>query len=170
MSTAIRIPLQLSTVNLGNANAFWTTKDGSNYDYGYVAFKDAATGTATYMGIVPQNLASSPQWNLVLHHTKNASGGAGNNVVLSVSALDLSDSATVDDTLTSLISSQAVACDGTALDLTITSLSGSNFDGTEALAAGNLLVVEISREGGDANDNIDTQWNLLGVYLHANVN
>jgi hypothetical protein len=154
------------TVSLANSNAFWTTKDGTNFDYAYVAFKDAVTGTATYYGVIPKNVAGTPAWNLVLHH--HAESGAGGNAILTVSGLDFATNAAKDAALTALITTTAVAV-STSANTTISTLSGSNFDGTEAVATNNRLIVQVSRIGGDGSDTLGVQWNLEQVVLQIDV-
>lgn len=166
MATRLHIPLTLATVSLANANAFWTAKDGTNFDYGHVAFADAVTGVATYYGMIPQNVASTPAWNLILHH--HAESGSGGNVVLTVKAKDFATNVAKDAALTSLHTTATFAV-STSANTTITTLSGTNYDSTEAVAAGNLLVVEVSRIGGNASDTVNAQWNLAMVCLRVDI-
>jgi len=166
MATTVKIPLQLSTVNLADANAFWATKDGTNYDYGYVGFVDAATGTATYWGIIPQNVNATPAWDVVLYHGANA--GAGGNVILNVDAIALNDGETVDAALTALVASKSLATGAAGL-VQLDNLASTNFDGTLTVAAGDLLIVEVNRLGGDGSDTVGDQWNLYAVVLEVDI-
>jgi hypothetical protein len=166
MPTTVHIPLALSAVNMADANCFWTAKDGTNFDYGCLAFKDAALGKALFWGIVPKNLAATPAWNLILHH--KAASGTGGNVVLTVKAKDVPTATALDAALTALHSSTAFAVE-TSANLTITTLSGTNYDSAEAIAAGNLLLVEVSREAADVNDTVNAEWNLLALVVRVDV-
>lgn len=166
MPTTVNIPLQLLTVSLANANAFWTAKDGTNYDFGFVAFKDAVTGTATFWGIVPQNVAATPAWNLILWHGANA--GVGGNVILNVKAKDFADAATIDAALTALETGLSLATGASGL-VQKDATNAGDYDVEEALAAGNLLIVEITRDGGNVSDTVGDQWNLHAVVLRIDV-
>lgn len=158
MATTVNIPLTLSTVNLGDANAYWSVIDGTNFDYPVYVFKDAVTGTLYFEGIIPPNVAGTPAWNLILW-SKGASGSGG-DVVLTVSAKDYPTATAFDAALTALVTTTAFTIN-TSANTTKTSLSGTNFDGTEAVAAGNKLVVAISRIGGNGSDTLNVDWYLL---------
>lgn len=166
MATTVRIPLALASVNLANSNAFYTTKDGTNFDYSYVSYLDAVTGITWWTGIIPQNVAPTPAWNLVLYH--HADSGSGGNVVLTVTAKDFATGDAKDAALTSLHSSATFSVN-TSANLTVTTLSGTNYDGTEAVAAGNRLIVEIQRVGGSGSDTVNATWNLEMVSLRIDI-
>lgn len=158
MATTVNIPLALSTVNLGDANAYWSVVDGTNFDYPIYVFTDAVTGTLYFEGIIPPNVAGTPAWNLILW-SKGASG-TGGDVVLTVSAKDFATNAAYDAALTALVSTTAYTIN-TSANTTKTTLGGTNFDGTEAVAAGNKLVVAVSRIGGNASDTLNVNWYLI---------
>lgn len=170
MATSVRIPLQLMTVNLSNANAFWQAKDGTNFDYGYVAYLDNVDGISYWWGIVPKNLSATANWTLIIHHGANA--GSGGNVILNVSALDFADGATIDAALTVLETGRSLAT-GTSGLMQIDNLAttgASIFDADEAITASNFLVVAITRDGDNASDTVADQWNLFSVILECDVN
>lgn len=158
MATTINIPLALSTVGMSNANAFWKAIDGTNFDYGVYCFLDAVTGIMTFEGIVPSNVAATPAWNLILW--SKAVSGAGGNIVLTVNGKDYPTATAYDGALTSLISTTAYAIN-TSANTTKTTLSGTNLDGTEAVAAGNKLIIEVQRIGGNGSDTLNADWYLL---------
>lgn len=166
MATTVHIPLALSAVGSSGAGAFWKLLDGTNHDRGCVAFRDQNVGIATYAGVVPQNLAGTPSWALRLHHSANS--GAGTNVVVIVRAKDFANSDTVDVALTALHQNEVVAVNSAGV-LTQTMLTGSSYDATEALVAGNLLLVEILRIGSHASESLGGDWNLEQVVLRVDV-
>ena len=169
MATSIQIPMALSTVSLANSNCFWTTKDGTNFDYSYLAFKDAVAGTALFWCIVPKNLAGTANWTIKIHH--GVDSGAGGNVILDISALDFADGATIDAALTSLEADRTLATGAAGL-LQIDNLATTGaaiFDADEAITAGNLLLVQITRDGANASDTLSATWALLAVILECDV-
>lgn len=172
MATTIQIPLQLLTVNLADANAYWAAIDDTNFDFGAVTFESATAGKAYWGGIVPKNLAGTPAWNLIIHHTTHSGTGAS-AVCLTVKALDFADGAQKKGaTLTSLIScatAQTSASAALLMTNLASTLGGSaNFDGVEAIGAGNDLVVEIIRQGGDQSDTA-RKWEINNVVLQCDV-
>lgn len=159
--------MRLLAVSQSNGNAFWSVLDGTNFDYDFVEFADAVTGDSWWGCDVPINLATTPAWNLKLYH--KAASGAGGNVVLTVDALDRPTAAAFDSALTSLHASATFTVE-TSANLTITTLSGTNYDGTEAIAASNFLVVHIARVGGSGSDTVNAAWRLIQVVLRCDVN
>lgn len=159
MATTVNIPLAMMTPSLANANAYYSVVDGTNFDYPIYVFTDAVTGIITFWGIIPPNVAGTPAWNLILW--SKAASGTGANVVLTVNGKDYPTATTYDGALTALVSTTAFAIN-TSAQTTKTTLSGTNFDGTEAVAAGNFLVVEVQRIGGNGSDTLNVDWYLLG--------
>lgn len=151
--------MRLSTVSMANGNAYWTAIDGTNFDYDVFVFTDAVTGTITFDCIVPPNVAGTPAWNIILW-SKGASG-AGGDVVLTVNAKDYPTATAFDAALTAMVTTTAFTIN-TSANTTKTSLSGSNFDSTEALGAGNKLIVEINRIGANASDTLNVNWYMMG--------
>jgi hypothetical protein len=172
LATTIQVPLELLTVNLADANAYWNAIDDTNFDFGAIHFESATAGKAYFGGIIPKNLAGTPAWNLFLHHMV-ASGTGASAVTLTINALDFANgSSKKGATLTSII---ACATAGTSASANIvftniaSTLGGSaNLDGVEALGAGNDLVVEIIRQGADAGDTARI-WQLVNVILQVDV-
>jgi hypothetical protein len=160
-------PLDLMTVGVANANAFVDTIAGTNFDYSGVRFVDAVTGCVNYKHKVLANLATTPAWNLVLTH--KAVAGTGGNVILTVKAKAFATNVVWDSALTALHTSSAFVVN-TSANTTITTLSGTNYDATVALGAGNLLVVQICRNGGDVNDTVNADWLLVDAAVRYDVN
>ncbi len=157
MATTVYIPLALSTVNIADANAFWTAIDGTNFDYGVYSFIHKSTGTLVFEGIIPQNVAGTPAWDVVLYH-KSATGTSG-TVGITSSAMAYSTAENHDVALTTLTTTKSTS---TTTQVTITLLNGGSLDGTLAVTAGEKFVLSLSRVGAVAPDNIVASWYLLG--------
>ena len=164
-------PMPLSTISVSNANAFVDTIDGTNFDYSGVRFVDAVTGDSFWSFKIPPNLAATPAWNLIITH--KAVSGAGGNVSLFVECLDFATNVAFDAALTDLWGTAANPDEkavSTSANTTITTISGTNFDGTEAIVASNYLVCRIARIGADANDTLGVDWLLLDVSVRIDEN
>src|SRR3990167_5965079 len=158
MATTVYIPLQLSTVNLANANAFWTSVDGTNFDYGAFSYINKSTGTLTFEGIIPQNVAGTPAWDVVLYHRLSGQVTSG-TVAITASAMAYSTDENYDVALTSLTLTKSTS---TTTQVTITLLNGGSLDGTLAVTAGEKFVLSLSRGGTASTDTIVASWFLLG--------
>ena len=157
MATTVYIPLALSTVNIADANAFWTAIDGTNFDYGVYSFIHKSTGTLVFEGIIPQNVAGTPAWDVVLYHAL-ASGTSG-TVAISASAMAYSTDENYDVALTTLTVTKSTT---TTTQATITLLNGGSLDATLAVTAGEKIVLSLSRVGANAADVNVVSWYLLG--------
>lgn len=157
MATTVYIPLALSSINLADANAYWTAIDGTNFDYGVFAFIHSSTGTLVFEGIIPQNVAGTPAWDIVLYH-KSATGTNG-NISITADAMAYSTAENYDVALTSLTVTKATA---TTTQATISLLNGGSLDGTLAVTAGEKFVLSLSRVGADSTDTYVDSWYLLG--------
>jgi hypothetical protein len=90
-------------------------------------------------------------------------------VVLDIAGLDFADGATIDSALTALETDLAVATGAAGLQQ-IDEVDATGYDGTEAVAASNLLIISIKRDGDHASDTLSAQWNLLAVHLRIDIN
>jgi len=166
MPTTIRIPLELVTVQLTSANAFWTAKTGTTIDMGYVAYLDGGEGISTWQTPIPSNVAVTPAWNLDYKHVANTSGGG--NVMLTAQVRAVNDGEELDGAYT-LVSSAATFVVAVANTLNIDASSGGNFDSVAGVAADDVLLVRITRHGGNASDTLGVQWNLWYPLLKIDV-
>lgn len=157
MATTIYIPLAISTVNIADANAYWTAIDGTNFDYGVFAFISKSTGTITFEGIIPQNVAGTPAWDVVLYHA-SASGTSG-TVGITASAKAYATTSNFDVALTTLTTTKSTS---TSTQVTISLLNGGSLDGTLTVAAGNKFILSITRGGTASTDTIVSSWYLIG--------
>lgn len=160
----IRMPLALMTVQPDSANAFWKASTLPLLDMAYVGFLDNGEGVATYWGVVPFNLHPDPNWNLVFYSMVNE--GTGGTAVVSTRASAVAHGESAAYTL--LASAGAYLMQGTTA-LTVSAVSGGTFDTVVALASGDLVLVEVTRHGGNSGDTVGAQWNVLSVAADCNV-
>lgn len=165
MATTIKIPLELLTVEVNSANAFWTAKSGANIDQAHIAFVDAGNGSATFWGYLPNNLNATPAWNLDIGHY--AESGSGGNVVVTFAARAYSNN--LIDAAPTVISSAAVIAVNTSGTYTYSAVSGGDFDSAVSVSATNIIIVEATRHGGNAGDTVNAQWNLHTVVMRCDI-
>ena len=166
MATTVRIPLELLTVAVNSANAFWTAKSGASIDQSYIAYVDSGLGTSFWWGYVPSNVSATPAWSLEAYHSTNV--GAGGDVVLNVFARVLSNTSTIDIAPTMLVNSAVVAVGATNV-ISYSALSGGNFDSVVSLSATNYVIVKFNRDGGNTSDTLSDQWNLASVVMKVDI-
>lgn len=157
MATTVYIPLALSTVNIADANAYWTAVDGTNFDYGVYAFISKSTGTLTFEGIIPQNVDGTPSWDVVLYHKSDT--GTSGTVAITASAAAYTSAENFDIALTTLTVTKATT---TTTQVTVTLLNGGSLDATLTVSAGDKFILSLSRVGANANDNIVSIFQLIG--------
>ncbi len=160
----VRIPLALLTVQPDSANAFWRAVTLPLLDQAHVGFLDGGLGIATYWGLIPFNLHPDPSWTLYAYHMPN--GGAGGNALLNVLASAVTHAETAAYTL--LANSAAIATQANTT-MTVSAISGGDFDAVVAISNGDFLFVEVRREAQAVGDTVGDQWNLLSLALHCNV-
>ena len=158
MPTTISIPMALVTVGMNTGNTYWAAKSGSQVDDGHVRYVDGGLGRATYWMVTPRNIDASEAWTLDIHH--HADSGAGGNVVLSAFAQASTGLNILDANTTLLVASSAYNADST---MTITRLSGGNFDSVVGLSANTYLRVILIRSGNDGSDTVGADWNLNSI-------
>jgi hypothetical protein len=93
-----------------------------------------------------------------------STGGAGGNVVLTVSAKVFATNVAWDAALTALHTTATFAI-STSANTSLTTLSGTNYDATVALSASNMLVISFCRVGGNAGDTINADWLLIDLQI-----
>jgi hypothetical protein len=152
----------LMTVSATDGNAFVNTADGTNFDYTGIVFADAVTGCTYWKHRIQPNLATTPAWNLAM--LSKSTGGAGGNVVLTVSAKVFATNVAWDAALTALHTTATFAI-STSANTSLTTLSGTNYDATVALSASNMLVISFCRVGGNAGDTINADWLLIDLQI-----
>lgn len=157
MATTVYIPLALSTVNIADANAYWTAVDGTNFDYGVYAFVSKSTGTMTFEGIVPQNVDGTPSWDVVLYHKTDT--GTSGTVAITATAAAYTSAENFDIALTSLTLTKST---NTSTQVTVSLLNGGSLDGTLTLAAGDKFILQISRGGTASTDTLVSVFHLIG--------
>lgn len=151
------VPMRMMTIQVGAANAFVDTIDGTNFDYSGVRYLDAVTGKSNWTA----NIATAPT-NLVLKH--KAISGAGGNVSLGIYCVSKADNEAYDDTVTYIKGASGNPDESvvnTSANLTRTAISLSGL----TMAAGDEITCGIDRVGGDALDTLGVDWLLIGVSL-----
>ena len=161
---AIRLPLALLTVQPDSANAFWVATTLPLLDMAHVGFVDGGEGVATYWGLVPYNLHPDPNWNLYFYHMTNA--GAGGNAIVTVRGAAVTHAESL---AYSVLQSAGSYATQAATTLTISAVSSGSLDPALTVASGDLLFVEVNRHGGNTNDTVGQQWNLVSLAVQCNV-
>ena len=164
----IRIPLALLTIQPDSANAFWTARTGANVDFAEVRFLDAGEGIATWWGIVPFNVAPSPRWNLDLYSVAGTATAAGSAMYTVVSKA-VATGEDLDSAAYTLIASAQVSSIFRSTTLTISAVSGGNFDAVVAVSNGDYLLVQLNRHGGQVVDSIGDFWDIKAVTMKVDV-
>ena len=160
----IRIPMALLTVQPDSSNAFWMATTLPLLDMAHVGFVDGGEGVATYWGLVPFNLHPDPNWNLAFYHMTNA--GAGGNAIVTVRGAAVTHA---ESFAYSLVQSAGSYATQAATTLTISAVSSGSLDPVLTVASGDMLFVEVNRHGGNTNDTVGQQWNLLSLAADFNV-
>lgn len=163
------VPLSVDTINVGDSNAYMDTMDRTNYDTSVTRFTDNVTGCVHYKADIPANLATTPAWNVRIWHS--AVSGAGGNVVLTLTAKTFATNVAKDAAYTSLtLPSSGVVAVSTSANTTLTTLGSTNFDGTVALTANQLLRLTLCRTGGSGSDSLNVDWLLEHISLRVDLN
>ena len=166
MATTVRIPLSILTVQPDSANAYYVTSTRTNLDISYIQFVDSGNGACTYWGKIPNNVASTPAWNLDIDHEANS--GSGGNAVLTINARTFSNN-TIDVALTRVLSAGAISTNTAGTWTYTAAVSGGNFDSVVAVSANNFILIEVNRHGGNSNDTLNAHWNLNSVAMRIDV-
>lgn len=155
------IPVSLltpaSAVSAGNS--FWSVGALTNYDLGRWEFVKDVGGKIYGQVLVPSAI-STTAGSLILHIAANATTGVTR---LSVATKAVADAESVNPTFTAE-TAQDITVPGTAYlrkDVTFTL--------TEALAGGDILLVQVYHEGAHGNDSLAVNTLLLGATLQVSV-
>lgn len=163
---SIRMPMALLTVQPDSANAFWTANTLPLLDVGHVCFVDSGEGIATYWTTVPFNVHPDPNWTIVAYHMPDA--GAGGNAIVSLKATAVTHAETA--AFVRISSAHSFATQATtALAIAVATLGVGVFDAVVPVSAGDLVFVEVTRHGGNADDTVGAQWNLYTLAFQCNV-
>jgi hypothetical protein len=164
----IRIPFALLTVQPDSANAFWISTTGTNVDMAAVRFADSGEGIATYWSLVPQNLATTPAWNLDFY-SKMPSATAANSAMVTTRAKAVADGEDADASAYTIVSSAGLYRIFRATTLTVSAVSGGNFDSVVSLTTNDMLLVEVDRHGGNSSDSLSDAWDLCSLVMRVDV-
>lgn len=159
------IPLRLDTANFADANAVIIPQDRTNYDTNVIEFVDTGPGCIHFKTHIPANVAATPAWNVIMYHS--ASSGTGGPIQLTLSATtNLAKSASL--TGLTLASSGVVTVDTSANVTGPTTLGATNFDGMVAIAANQLLRLQLCRTPAAGGDTLGVSWYLESIVLRFN--
>src|SRR3990167_146437 len=126
----IRIPMALLTVQINSANAYWTAAtNGGFIDEAYIIHSDSGKSVSSWWCKVPNNVNSTPAWNIEIDSYPTASSAG--ILVLSASGLSIATGESANGAGTALVSGGSFTLRHTNI-LTTSTLSATNFDGTLA--------------------------------------
>lgn len=158
-SATATFPIDLMTPisSSSGGNVFWTVAALTGYDFGHWEFVKDVGGKVFGLVQVPAGL-SGTGGNIILNIAANATTGVTR---LSVASKAVADAESINPTLTSE-TAQDITVPGTAyLRKKVT------FALTEALAAGDVLIVSVYHEGAHANDTLAVNTLLINAYLEV---
>lgn len=164
----VKVPMALLTVQPDSGNAFWSAKTGVNIDVGYVNFVDGGNGIATWWMVAPYNLSVTPNWNLELYSIAGTATAAG-SAVYTVNAKAVTHGEDLDAAAYTIVASAQISSIFRSNTLTISAVSGGTFDAVVALSSQDLLLVEVTRHGGDGGDTVGDLWNVWSVVARMDV-
>lgn len=161
MATTIRVPVRLEnpafTANAGNS--WFTAAALTAYDAGYWEFKKDVKGKVYGKVFVPHNYSSGGA--LKLQIAANATSGV---TTLSVATKAVADAESLNPSSLTDETDQDITVPGTAY-----LRKEVSFTLSEALAADDLLIVEIFHVGDATNDTLAVNTLLFGAQLQLDV-
>ena len=174
MATTVEIPFELDMIDPTNANFYWTNINGPLWYQSVYRFEKvnlpaspSGDGISTWKINIPKNIAGTPAWNVVLHHS-NSSGAAG-RVLLRGEAVVLGSGDTP-AAMTTIVPNQLIGVDASG-DRNVTVLTGTNFDSLVPLTAGEDLHLRLIRiPKNSSGDSLTKGWDLnLAPILRVDV-
>jgi hypothetical protein len=155
----VPVSLLAPIVSASAGNAYWTVGAQTNYDQGrWEMVKDV--GSKIYGQVIVPSALSATGGSLILHIAANATSGVTR---LSVATKAVGDGESVNPSFTA----------ETAQDITVPATAylrkDVTFALTDALAGGDLLLVQVYHEGAHANDTLAVNTLLLGATLSVSV-
>ncbi len=153
MATTVRLPVTLLTPqeSVNQGNAYFTVAALTAYDAGHWELINGATGNLFGLVHVPNNLNATPNAALLVTCAANATSG---NVRLQVKEASVAAGASLNPASLTAETLQTITVPATAyqrFDVRFPATSG-NLAITPA--ANNVLLVQISRDGGNAGDTL----------------
>lgn len=163
----VRVPVDLRNPRVTTlaGNAFFTVVGLTAWDAGHWQFVKDVDGKLYGVVKVPKNLAAAPNGKIVLVIGANATTGTSR---LSAATKAVADAESLNPASFAVETAQDITVPATARlrkDVTVPA-SGTL---AEALAADDLLLVEVFHEGAHANDTLAVNTELYGAYLEVDV-
>lgn len=167
MATTVRVPVHLLNARYTTlaGNTFWTPAALTAWDGGHWELAKDVDGKVYGTVGVPMSLAGTPNAKLVLAVAANATSGVTR---LSAATKAVSDGGSLNPSSLTGETARDITVPGTAYlrtDVTLP-VSGSL---AVTVAAGDLLIIEITHEGAHANDTLAVNTLLFGAWLQCDV-
>lgn len=166
----VRIPMALMSVEVNSGNAFWTAQtDGVRMDKAYINMIDSGRSVSTWWCMVPTNVNATPAWSVDIFSEAAALGATGGFLVLNVDGMSVATGESANALAASTINlvSAGSFLLNTAGILTMSTMSATNFDGSLATSATDLMKIKITRQGNA--DTFNSDWYIYSVNLKCTV-
>lgn len=163
----VRLPIDLRNPRVTSlaGNAFFTVTGLTAIDLAFWNFDATAEGRVYGLVPIPKNVAATPAAKIVL---AVGSSATANEARVEVKVKAVADTASMNPASLTAIETIDITVPGTARnrkDVTFPS-SGSM---SETVVADDILLVEITRHGGHANDDLTALLELYAAWLQIDV-
>lgn len=161
-------PMALLTVEVNSGNAFWTAQtDTTRMDKAYVNMVDSGRSVSTWWTYVPRSLNANPRWGIDVVSEAAAGGSAGGFIVLNVDGMSTAIGESANTLAASTVNLVAAGSFrlNTAGILSISTMTGTNFDASLATSATDYMKVKLTRQGNA--DTLNSDWYIYSVLLKA---
>jgi len=153
--------MALMSVEVNSGNAYWTAQtNGTLMDEAYIVHADSGTSKSTWWCMIPNNVNSSPTWNVDVNSYPVASSAG--IIVLSMSGTTVTAGESANGAVTSLVTGGSFGLQQIGV-LTTSTMSSTNFDGTLATSSNDYLKLQLIRHG--ASDTYNADFRVIGVSL-----
>jgi hypothetical protein len=165
--TTIRIPIDLRNPRVATlgGNAFFTVGALTAWDAARWEFVKDVEGRIYGVVPVPKNVAGTPAGKIILDIAASATSEVTR---LTVATKAVADAESLNPAALTAETAQDITTPGTArLRKTVTFPAAGSL--TEALAADDLLIVEITHNGNHANDTLTVNTELYAAFLQVDI-
>lgn len=162
----VRVPINLTNPRVTSlaGNAWFGVAGLTNWDAGVWNLKRDVEGRVYGIVYVPANVAGTPAAGIILDVAANATSGVTR---LNVATFKAADGASLNGAFTAE-TAQDITVPATAYNRkTVTFPATGNI--ATAVAANDLLVVQITHDGAHANDTLAAETLLFGALLRVDV-
>jgi hypothetical protein len=167
MPTTIRVPIDLRNPRISSlaGNAFWTVGGLTAWDAGRWEFVKDVDGKVYGTAVIPKNVAVTPNAKIVLAIAANATTGLTR---LSIASKAVADAESLNPASLTAETAQDVTVPATARLRKDVTFPASGVL-AEAVAADDVLVVEVFHEGAHVNDTLAVNTELYEAWLQIDV-